>query len=107
MIGLVLNFAVGLLLITIGLVIWKKQKITLMHSYHYKNVKEEDKPKYCEDIGKNIIGMGIVCFLFGTLISGDTTNSTELFLVIIFFVVLTFNIIKFAKIQKKYNGSVF
>lgn len=33
------ELAVGLLCVVLGLVIWKKQKISLVHNYHYKNVK--------------------------------------------------------------------
>ena len=40
--GSIIDFAVGLTCIILGLLIWKKQKISILHSYHYKNVKQED-----------------------------------------------------------------
>ena len=32
---------VGMLLLVFGLLIWRKQRISLLHDYHYDKVKEE------------------------------------------------------------------
>ncbi len=106
-IGVSIIFLVSLVLIIIGLQIWKKEKITLMHTYHYKNIKEEDKSKYCEEIGKNIISLGITCLLFGTLIFRELSKSKEIFLVVLFLIIFVLNFYRLSKIQKKYNGSIF
>lgn len=45
-IGCIIDFAVGLFCIIIGLMVWKKQKLTLLHDYHYKHVKRADIPAY-------------------------------------------------------------
>ena len=52
--------AIGLVLIILGLVTWKKQTTVFLHSYHYKKVKEEDVPAYTRlmGIGQIIIGAG-------------------------------------------------
>ena len=52
--------AIGLVLIILGLVTWKKQTTAFLHSYHYKKVKEEDIPAYTRlmGIGQIIIGAG-------------------------------------------------
>ena len=52
--------AIGLVLIILGLVTWKKQTTVFLHSYHYKKVKEEDIPAYTRlmGIGQIIIGAG-------------------------------------------------
>ncbi len=65
--GIILFVAVGLLLIALGLVIWKKQKITLLHDYHCKNVKLEDIPAYTRSMGIGLIVMGIGLCLTGIL----------------------------------------
>jgi len=65
--GIILFVAVGLLLIALGLVIWKKQKITLLHDYHCKNVKLEDIPTYTRSMGIGLIVMGIGLCLTGIL----------------------------------------
>ena len=53
--------AVGGVLITLGLLVWKKQMVKVLHDYHYKNVKEEDLPAYTRQmgIGQTIIGIGL------------------------------------------------
>ena len=40
-IGFIIDLAVGLFILILGMQIWKKQKISLLHDYHYKNVKEK------------------------------------------------------------------
>ena len=52
--------AIGLVLIILGLVTWKKQTTVFLHSYHYKKVKEENIPAYTRlmGIGQIIIGAG-------------------------------------------------
>lgn len=52
--------AVGLVLIVFGLLTWKKQTTRFIHSYHYKNVKEEAIPDYTKwmGIGQIIVGAG-------------------------------------------------
>lgn len=47
----VIMLFVGIMLLVMGYFIGVKQKINLVHSYHYKNVAEEDKPAFCKKIG--------------------------------------------------------
>ena len=37
--------AVGIVLIVLGFLTWKKQTVAFLHSYHYKKVKEEEIPE--------------------------------------------------------------
>lgn len=59
----ILFLLIGIILIGLGLIIWKKQKIQLFHEYHYDKVSENDKQIFCKlsGIGVFIIGLGI-CF---------------------------------------------
>lgn len=57
--------SVGLLLLCLGTLIWKKEKIDLIHNYHHKKVKKEDCKKYTNSMGKGIIIIGI-----GTVVQG-------------------------------------
>ncbi len=52
--------AVGIVLIVLGVLTWKKQTTAFLHSYHYKKVKEEDLPAYTKGmgVGQIIIGAG-------------------------------------------------
>lgn len=49
----------GMIFLIIGLLIWKKEKITLIHDYHYTKVKDKDKKAYTAMMGKGICLMGI------------------------------------------------
>ena len=40
--GLIVEFGCGALCIVMGLLIWLKQKVSLVHDYHSRNVKKED-----------------------------------------------------------------
>ena len=63
---------VGLLCVALGLLIWKKQRITLLHEYHYRNVSEADRPAFCK-----LTGWGILCIGAGILICAAVFALTE------------------------------
>ena len=56
--GIIIESAVGLLCIALGLLLWKKQKVTLLHDYHYQHVKKEDLPAYTRQMGIGLIVIG-------------------------------------------------
>lgn len=93
----------GLLFLYLGWRIWKKEHISLIHSYHYKKVSPEDKKAYTEEMGKAMTIMGIGMLLTGIV---DFSTKTEYgwILFIIFFIIGT---IKMFKAQKKYNHGIF
>ena len=53
---------IGIIFLIVGWSIWKREKINLIHDYHYKNVAEADKKEYTALMGKGaiIIGIGII-----------------------------------------------
>ena len=53
--------AVGLVLIALGILVWKKQMLRILHEGHYRNVKPEDIPAYTRSmgIGQIVIGAGL------------------------------------------------
>ena len=57
----------GLLCMVLGGAIWFHQKITLIHDYHYKKVKEKDKKAYTAVIGKGTMVLGAGCALSGVV----------------------------------------
>ena len=95
---------VGIIMIILGFLTWKKQKISIIHSYHYQNVKTEDIPAYTRlmGIGQIVIGAGLCV----TALLGLLTQSISLSL-IGFTVSLVIGIIIFHIAQMKYNGSWF
>ena len=52
--------AVGLVLVVLGLLTWKKQTTVFLHSYHYRKVKNEELPAYTKlmGIGQILAGAG-------------------------------------------------
>ena len=63
--GVIVLFAVGALCVVLVLVIWKKQKVSLVHDYHHQNVREEDLPAYCKQVGVSLIFIGAAIVLDG------------------------------------------
>ena len=65
--GIIIESAVGLLCIALGLLLWKKQKVTLLHDYHYQHVKKEDLPAYTRRMGIGLIVVGVGILVTGLL----------------------------------------
>ena len=99
--GVIIDWAVGALCIVLGLLLWKKQKITLLHDYHYKHVKKEDIPAYSRQMGMGLIVIGTGIFMTGLF---SLVNSSLWWIPLVAGFVL--GIIILYRAQKKYNGSV-
>ena len=101
-VGVIVEAAVGAVIITLGVLIWAKQKISLIHEYHYKNVKAEDVPAYTRLIGVGMIIIGAGICLTGVL---------NLFCSTLWWVPLAVGcvagLIVMNAAQQKYNGSWF
>ncbi|MBQ3168916.1 MAG: DUF3784 domain-containing protein [Clostridia bacterium] len=72
LLGIIIEFLVGILFLYLGFLIWKKEKITLFHDYHYKYVSDEDKPAFCA-----LSGIGVICIGIGSLLSALMIAITE------------------------------
>ena len=64
-IGVLIIGGVGILITVLGWLIWKKEKINLMHDYHDNKVSAENKQAFCK-----LSGIGLVVIGIGLLISG-------------------------------------
>ena len=99
--GFIVEASVGILCIVLGLIIWLKRKVSLLHTYHYQNVKEEDIPAYCR-----LIGIGLIIIGVGIAVTGVLNllylSRWWIPLVVGFGAGLTVMYIA----QKKYNGSI-
>ena len=49
----------ALVFIYLGCLMWKKEKITLLHSYHYDKVPPSDQKIFCKISGWGVIFIGI------------------------------------------------
>ena len=64
---------VGIICVILGCLIWKKEKISLLHDYHYDKVSETDKKAFCTLSGLGIISVG-TGLLITALILGITDS---------------------------------
>lgn len=103
LIELILLFMLGITFIYVGYLIWKKEKISLIHSYHYTKVKEQDKKLYTKMMGKGVLMIGIGMILTGII--DYITKTAYGWFAFAFFFILGFATI--VEAQKKYNGGVF
>ena len=68
--GMIVFLAVGLLCLVFGLLLWKKRRISLVHDYHTRKVKEADVPAYTRLLGFGLLATGAGCILTGVVALG-------------------------------------
>ncbi len=100
--GCIIEFSVGALCVVMGLLIWKKQKVSLIHDYHHRNVKKEDLPAYTRLSGISMILIGGGICVTGLL---NLFESSLWWIPLTVGIVLGFLVMNMA--QKMYNGSWF
>ncbi len=94
---------VSLLAFYFGFQIKNKQRITLIHDYHWKNVKEQDIKPYTSLMGMGQYSIGIGCLTSGVL--GLFVSSIVTIIPIFLGIIIGFIIMY--KAQKKYNSGMF
>ena len=102
LVGLLADLAVGALCVVMGALLWKKQKVSLLHDYHYKNVKPEDIPAYARKMGIGLILIGAGICLFGLTVFLFHRDWGWVF----FSAGFASGITVIVRAQKKYNGSL-
>ncbi len=93
----------AIILIVLGLQIWKKHKINLVMHHHVHDVK--DVKGYCNEIGKLLTILGVFHFLLGG--AGLIPNLPEYFLIGVHFAGYIVILLLIRKVQKKYTGRGF
>lgn len=87
----------------LGFLIWKKERINLIHDYHYTKVKEKDKKAYTSIMGKAMIVIGIGMAISGVIgIFIDSLKSA-----IPFGITFLIGICMMIFAQIKYNRGIF
>ena len=71
-IGVLITGGIGLIITVFGWLIWKKEKISLLHDYHVDRVSVENKPAFCK-----LSGIGIVVVGIGLLITAVLLGITD------------------------------
>lgn len=70
--GILITAAAGIFCLISGILLWKKDRLTLLHSYHTEHVSEENKHAFC-----TLSGIGIVLIGAGLLGSAILLGITE------------------------------
>jgi len=99
--GFVTEALVGLLCIVLGLVLWIGKKVSILHRYHYKNVKAEDIPAYTR-----LMGIGLMLIGVGICVTGLLNFLYSPWWWIPLVVGFVSGGVVFCVAQKKYNGSI-
>lgn len=94
---------VGILFLYLGWQIWKKEKITFIHDYHHKKVKDIDKKAYTGQMGKAMLVIGA-----GTILTGMIDFITvSLFGWWLFAIGFLIGLVMMIHAQIKYNHGIF
>ena len=72
MVGAIIVAVIGIVFVTLGYLMWKKGKITLLHSYHYDKVSPSDKRIFCK-----ISGLGVIFIGIGLLVTAIIIGITD------------------------------
>lgn len=72
MLGEIIVVGVGVLFIILGYLVWIREKINVLHSYHYRKVSPENKKNFCKMTGQGLILIGS-----GLLITGIVNSKTH------------------------------
>lgn len=100
--GMIVFLVVGVLCCILGLLLWKKQKLSLLHDYHIRNVKEADIPAYTRRMGFGLLAIGAGCLLTGVLAFGLEQPLGWIAFPVGFLV----GLVLMLRAQKRYNGGV-
>lgn len=69
MFGAVIVGFIGIIFIVLGYFVWKKERISLFHSYHYDKISKEDKKAFCAISGGGVIVIGIGLLITGVIVA--------------------------------------
>ena len=97
--GILITAAVGILCVIFGVLIGKKQKISLFHDYHYNKVTEENKAAFCALVGRGLLLIGAGILASAVLLG--VTESALSFLAMVAGFIAGFGLIIYA--GQKYN----
>ena len=109
MIGGIVEILVGIACIVIAILNFKGN-VSMLHSYHMNNIKEEDKPIFAKQIGIGMLFIGITIFLSGILfILGDILQNDTYLIIgnIIITIGLGIGLIICLLTIKKFNKNIF
>ena len=78
-IGVGVTGIVGIIFLVLGVLLWKKEMITLLHDYHVDKVSPENKKAFCKLSGIGLIVIGVSLLITAVILW--LTDSAYSFLV--------------------------
>lgn len=99
----IIMFLLGILYLILGNKIFHG-KTNLIHDYHQKNVKVQDKEAYGRAFSKGMYGIAVSSIASGLV---SLFNRSTIICASILILCFIISIVIIIKAQKKYNGSIF
>lgn len=103
-ISAIIPTVIALILLVLGCFI-RKGNLSILHSYHYKNVT--DLKGYAKEMSNGISLMSILIFLYGFLSSFAHIKIVSIISAVVLFAGIIVLVVYLFKVQTKYNGSIF
>ena len=102
----IITLAVSIPFVWLGIRI-NRGDLYLIHDYHQKNVKEEEKTAYGKAFSKGMFGMAASMILSGVVAMFGESKSFMIASLVVLLLGFAFSIAVLLRVQKKYNGGVF
>ena len=103
-ISAVVSTVVGIVLLIVGFLM-RKGNVSILHSYHYKNVTDIDA--YSKEMGSAVMFMSIPACINGFITLFAHIKIVSVISAVLLFVCLFICVIHIFKVQTKHNGSLF
>ena len=103
-ISAVVSTVVGIVLLIVGFLM-RKGNVSILHSYHYKNVTDIDA--YSKEIGSAVMFMSIPACINGFMTLFAHIKIVSVISSVLLFAGLIICVIHIFKVQTKHNGSLF
>lgn len=102
----IITLAVSIPFVWLGIRI-SRGALYLIHDYHRKNVKEEEKAAYGRAFSKGMFGMAASMIMSGVVAMFGESKSFMIASLVVLFLGFAISIAVLLRVQKKYNGGVF
>ena len=103
-ISAVVSTVVGIVLLIVGFLI-RKGNVSILHSYHYKNVTDIDA--YSKEMGSAVMFMSIPACINGFMTLFAHMKIVSVISAVLLFTGMIICVIHIFKVQTKHNGSLF
>ena len=102
----IITLAISIPFVWLGIRI-NRGDLNLIHDYHQKKVKEEEKATYGKAFSKGMFGMAASMIVSGVVTLFGESKSVMIASLVVLFLGFAISIAVLLRVQKKYNGGVF